>query len=149
MSEMADTKEASRLRQALARAERERLEYVRELLAERGPIVRGSFVRQPGRCGKASCKCAAGEFHSSAAFYARIDGVQRCFYVALEDRDRIERLSRRQQKLRAARLALAKLGKQTVELAAQLEDALVEPYPPPERTARKPARRRRKKGTSS
>ena len=86
MSDMANPKEASRLRQALLRAERERQQHVRDVLGERGPIVRGSFVRQPGRCGKPSCKCARGEFHSSAAFYTRIDGVQRCFYVALEER---------------------------------------------------------------
>ena len=148
---MAGTKDASRLRQALVRAEQERERHVRDLLGERGPVVRGSFVRQPGRCGKPSCKCARGEFHSSAAFYTRIDGTQRCFYVPLEDRDRIERLSRRQQGLRAARLALAKLGKQSIELAEQLEDALVEPYPSPERTARKsPAGgRRRRKGSSA
>ena len=119
-------------------------------MGERGPIVRGSFVRQPGRCGRPSCKCAQGEFHSTAAFYTRIDGVQRCFYVPVEDRDRIERLSRQQQKLRATRLALAKLGHQSVELAAQLEEALVEPYPPPDRAARKPSSgRRRRKGDAS
>jgi hypothetical protein len=143
---MADTPKASRLRQALRRAEQERDRHVRDLLDERGPVVRGSFVRQPGRCGRPSCKCARGEFHASAAFYTRIDGVQRCFYVPLEEREQIERQSRRQQRLRAARLALAKLGEHSVELAGQLEDALVEPYPPPERVARKPAAARKRRG---
>lgn len=146
---MANTKDPSRLRQELARAEDQRRHHVSDLLGERGPIVRGSFVRQPGRCGKAACKCARGQFHSSAAFYTRIDGTQRCFYVPLEERERVERLNRRQQKLRAARLALAKLGEQSVELAVQLEDALVEPYPPPERISRTSARGRRRKGRRS
>ena len=71
--------------------------------------------------------------------------------MALEERDRIERLSRRQQQLRAARLALAKLGEKSVELAGQLEDALLEPYPCAERAARKPppGQRRRRKGSST
>ena len=151
MSDMADSDRASRLRQALRRAEEQREQHLQDLLAERGPIVRGSFVRQPVRCGKASCKCSRGEPHNSAAFYTRIDGTQRCFYVPMEERERIERLSRRQQGLRAARLALAKLGQQSVELAGQLEDALVEPYPPADRVARKPASggRRRRKGSAS
>jgi hypothetical protein len=151
MSTMADSKSASRLRQALVRAEQERERHVRDLLGERGPVIRGSFVRQPGRCGKPSCKCARGEFHSTAAFYTRIGGKQRCFYVPLEDRERIERLSCRQQKMRAARLALAKLGAHSVELAGQLEDALIEAYPPAERVARNPAsgRRRGRKGNAS
>ena len=151
MSDMADSENASRLRQALRRAEAERERHLRDLLAERGPVIRGSFVRQPVRCGKPSCKCARGELHSSAAFYVRIDGTQRCFYVPMEDRERVERLSRRQQGLRAARLALVKLGQQSVELAGQLEDALIEPYPPPERVARRPASasRGRRKGSSS
>lgn len=137
----------SRFRQALARAEQERRQHVQILLGERGPIIRGSFVRQPGRCGKPSCKCARGQFHSTAALYVRIDGKQRCFYVPVEDRERIEKLCRRQQGLRAARLRLIKLGQQSVELASQLEDALVEPYPPPDRLASK--RGRRRKGRSS
>ena len=148
---MADNENASRFRQALRRAEAQRESHLRDLLKERGPVIRGSFVRQPVRCGRPSCKCARGELHSSADFYARIDGTQRCFYVPLADRERVERLSRRQQGLRAARLALAKLGQQSVELAGKLEDALIEPYPPPERVARKSpsASRSRRKGRSS
>ena len=141
---MPNPRKASRLRQSLARTEQERRQHVQTLLDERGPIVRGSFVRQPGRCGRPSCKCARGEFHSTAAFYTRIDGTQRCFYVPLESRERVELLSRRQQSLRTARLRLAKLGQQSVELAGQLEDSLVEPYPPPDRIAPKTRSGRRR-----
>lgn len=65
--------------------------------------------------------------------YRREDGVFRCSYVPLEDRERVERLTRHYRNHSQARTALAKLGKRSLELADALQEALLEPYPAPGR----------------
>ena len=56
----------------------------------------------------------------------------------------VQQLNRRYQHFRKARAALAKLGRTTLELADSLQQALTEPYPPPDRTTKNPEKRRRK-----
>ena len=149
---MSDDRDPSRLRQKLRHTEEERVRHLERLLAERGPLIRGTYVAQPGRCGKPTCKCARGEFHASGALYTRHDGRATCSYVPLSDRQRVEALNGHDRDFRKARAALAKLGKQTVELACHLEDALAEPYPPPERvrqSAVRPRKTTRRKNPSS
>jgi hypothetical protein len=134
----------SRLRQKLDQTERERRRHVERLLGERGPLVRGSFVAQPGRCGRPSCKCARGQFHDAAALYTRAEGRSVCTYVPRADREHVRQANQRDREFRKARATLAKLGRTTTELANQLQEALSEPYPPAGRTRQQPRRRRRK-----
>src|SRR5437899_10390403 len=76
-----DDQDPSRLRLKLRQTEEERSRHLERLLSERGPLIRGSYVEQPGRCGNPSCKCARGEFHSAAALYGRVEGRATCIYV--------------------------------------------------------------------
>ena len=133
----------SRLRQALVRNHAERGQQLQLLLAERGPFIRGSFVRQGNRCGKPSCRCTRGELHERAVLYTSDDGVHAATYVPQDARAEVEKRNAHYQRFRKARSGLAKLDQQARLFADQLLDALSQPYPSPETTpARKRGRRR-------
>ena len=136
-------KDPSRLRQALRQTEEQRRAYVETLLAERGPLIRGTYRLQGGRCGRSGCKCERGELHEKAMLYRREDGIFRCTYVPLSDRARVDELSLRYRRVRKARAALSKLGQQSLTLADDLQETLTEPYPPAERPIKNPAKRSR------
>jgi len=138
MTKTPTPKDPSKLRQALRQTEQERTGHVQTLLQERGPLIRGTYAAQPGRCGKPTCKCARGEFHTAGALYSRQQGRQVCLYVPLADRDRVEKLNRRYRVFRNARASLAKLGKRTLELADALGESLLEGYPSEEPLKGKP-----------
>jgi len=143
-----DDQDASRLRLKLRQTEEERSRHLERLLSERGPLIRGSYVEQPGRCGNPSCKCARGEFHSAAALYGRVEGRATCIYVPVADRQRVKMLNQRDREFRKARATLAKLGRKTVELAMQLQEALTESYPRSESPKRPGSGRSRKEPSS-
>ena len=145
-------KHPSKLRQALRHTEQQRAQHLETILGERGPLIRGTYVAQPGRCGKPTCKCARGEPHASGALYSRQQGRQICSYVPLADRNRIEKLNRCYQQFRSARASLAKLGSRSLDLADALADSLLEAFPPEGRAkSRLPTGRRgrRRKEPSS
>ena len=139
-------KDPSRLRQALRQSEDERRAHVEALLAERGPLVRGTYRLQGGRCGRPGCKCERGELHEKAMLYRRQDGTFRCTYVPLSDRERVQARTRRYRRVRKARAALNKLGQKSVALADALQEALTEPYPLAERPRKKLGARRSRGG---
>lgn len=136
----------SRLRQGLVRNHEERGRQLQLLLGERGPFIRGSFVRQGGRCGKPSCRCTRGELHERAVLYTSDEGVHSGTYVPQDQRDHVEERNARYQRFRKARSAIAKLDQLTLGFADQLLEALNDPYPSPG-PAR--TRRRREKRRSS
>lgn len=143
-------KDPSRLRQRLRQNEELRSRHVEDLLAERGPVVAGSFVRQPIRCGRPGCKCARGEPHAGAALYLHLDGRHVCRYVPQADRQRVERMNRGYKRLRSARASLVKASQQALALVDALQEALTEPYLPSPPTSREARQRKpRKKGASS
>ena len=134
----------SRLRQNLRTTEQERARQVDFILGELGPLIRGSFLVQNVRCGKPTCKCAHGEFHLTAVLKTTERGLPVKTYVPIADRERVQRLNQRYQRVRRARRAVTELSKHTLELAGELLRLLSEPYPPPGRVKkrRKPQRRR-------
>jgi hypothetical protein len=138
---MNDPDRASRLRRALGDTQRERGQLLKTIVHERGPLIAGSYVVQPGRCGKPSCKCARGEFHVTAALYCRQQGAQSCHYVPQADRERVEKAARRYQRLRKARAEFVKLAQRSLELMDALQQVLTVPYPPPERVKKRVRRR--------
>jgi hypothetical protein len=145
MTGSSSKQDPSRLRQALVRNHEERGQQLQLLLGERGPFIRGSFVRQGGRCGKPSCRCARGELHERGVLYSSEEGVHSGTYVPLDQRGHVEERNARYQRFRKARAALAKLDQLTLGFADQLLDALSEPYPSPDRSrrrGRRPAKRR-------
>lgn len=140
-----ERKDPSRLRQVLRQTEDERRAHVETLLAERGPLIRGTYRLQGGRCGRAGCRCERGELHEKAALYRREEGTFRCAYVPLADRGRVDQLTRRYRKARKARTALSKLGQKSLELADALLQALAEPYPPGDRPSTSSTQRSRRR----
>ena len=141
---MATKPDPSRLRQSLRRNHEERGQQLDLLLAERGPVIRGSFVRQGGRCGKPSCRCTRGELHERAVLYKSEEGAHSGTYVPQAERAQVEERNARYQRLRKARADLAKLEQQVLLIADELLEALSEPYPPADRsrTPRQRGRRR-------
>lgn len=136
-----DRPDASRLRQRLAESERRRSGPVRALLAERGPMIRGTFQSKARRCGKLNCKCARGTAHPTTVLARSEQGELKTRYVPAADRSRVELLASRYQRFRRARAELAKLARQTLELADELQESLTEPYPrvpPPGRRQSRP-----------
>jgi len=138
-----ERKDPSRLRQALRQAEDQRRTHVETLLGERGPLIRGTYRLQGGRCGRPGCKCERGDLHEKAMLYRREEGTFRCSYVPLADRERVDDLTRRYRRASKARTALNKLGQKSLVLADALQETLTEPYPPVDRRSKKPARRSR------
>jgi hypothetical protein len=138
MSMSPERKDPSRLRQVLRQTEEERRTHVETILGERGPLIRGTYRLQGGRCGRRGCKCERGELHEKAMLYRRQEGILRCTYVPLSDRERVDHFTRRYRRARKARAGLAKLGKKSLELADALQGLLIETYPPPERAKDKP-----------
>jgi hypothetical protein len=140
-----ERKDPSRLRQELRQAEEQRRAHVEVLLGERGPLIRGTYRLQGGRCGRSGCKCERGELHQKAMLYRREEGTFRCSYVPLADRERVGDLTRRYRRASKARTALSKLGKRSLVLADALQETLTEPYPPADRLSKKRTRRSRAK----
>ena len=148
MADSSSKKDPSRLRQSLVRNHEQRGQQLQLLLGERGPFVRGSFVRQGGRCGKPSCRCARGELHERAVLYTSDEGGHSGTYVPQDDRAQVEERNARYRRFRKARTGLAKLDQLTLGFADQLLEALSEPYPPTERPPRTRGRRRGMDGSS-
>ncbi len=131
---------ASRLRQELRQNEDARRNHV-DVIVGTEALVAGSFVTHGRRCGKPSCHCASGEKHFSRALSRTEDGRVRHVHVPAGDEVDVAEKTERYRRLREARAELVKLAAQTSRLADELQDALAEPYPPPDR-----ARGRRRKG---
>lgn len=140
-----ERKDPSRLRQMLRQTEEQWRAQVEILLSERGPLIRGTYRLQGGRCGRPGCKCERGELHEKAMLYRREEGTFRCTYVPRDDRERVDLFTRRYRQGRKARAALGKLGKKTLALADDLQETLIEPYPPADRSTSKAARSSRRR----
>ena len=145
MAGSSSKRDPSRLRQSLVRNHEERGQQLQLLLSERGPFIRGSFVRQGGRCGKSTCRCTRGELHERAVLYTSDEGAHSGTYVPQAEREHVQERNVRYQRFRKARVDLAKLDQQALLFADQLLEALREPYPPPDRTGDQ----RRKRSRSS
>ncbi len=141
-----DRPDPSRLRQRLAESERRRRGPVRALLSERGPMIRGTFQHKTRRCGKPNCKCARGPAHPTTVLARSDAGQPQTHYVPEADRARVEQLASRYQRFRRARAELARLARQTLQIADQLQQTLTEPFPA---TPPPPARRKSRPGPES
>ena len=138
-------RDPSRLRQTLVRNHEERGQQLQLLLAERGPFIRGSFVRQGGRCGKATCRCTRGELHERAVLYTSEEGKHSGIYVPQDERAHVEDRNLHYQRARKARTAVVKLDQQALVFADELIAALSEPYPAADRSGTQGLGRQREK----
>lgn len=141
---MADREEASQSRRRLLEAARALLARTEELVAERGPLLRGAFQLRGTRCGKKNCKCAQGELHPTAVLVVSEEGKRRSYYVRPAERAEVQRRVERYQGCRAQRAELNRLNVEVLGAADDLLEALLEPHVP-EREAgggARPPRRR-------
>jgi len=124
----------SRLRQLLLETERELHQQLEFFLAERGPLIRGSFGTRARVCGNPGCKCARGELHKSKFLSASDGGRVRQVHVPVGDEVHVAEGVERYRRFRSAQAALAKslaaLTQKQLSLVDALGNELLEPYPP-------------------
>jgi hypothetical protein len=125
--------DVSRLRQLIRQAEQSRQDHVQAILQERGPLRRGSIVKVHRKCGKPTCRCAAGEGHPATYLSCKHDGTTRMVYVPAAAQRTVTQEAQRYRRVRQHRACLAKLAQQSVGLVDRLQEALVsaEPMMPP------------------
>lgn len=121
---------ASRLRQRLRNGAEQYLEQLELLLAEKGPLVRGSFGTRRRVCGNPTCKCTRGELHESKYLTASDGGRTRQVHVPAADEVAVAAGVERYRRFHHGRAKLAKLAKLQLELIDALGNSLLEPYPP-------------------
>jgi hypothetical protein len=137
---MSDNAKASRSRRRMLDTARTLLARTEQLIAERGPLLKGAFQLRGTRCGKDTCKCARGELHPTAVLVVSEEGHRRSYYVRPSERAEVQRRVERYQRLRGERAELNRLTVEVLGAADELLAALLEPHRP-ERTARAGARR--------
>jgi hypothetical protein len=131
----------SQLRQRIHRLELSLAAPLKHLLAERGPLRKGSFVTLHRKCGKPTCHCAQGEGHPADYLSTRQNGRTRLVYIAAEIRDKVAKQADCYRQFRKQRAKLAQQMRTLLERIDELEEALENREPIP--TAR--AKRRVKK----
>ena len=132
---------ASLVRQRIRQTEEARRTHVDVLVGSR-TLIEGSFVTVGRRCGKPNCRCSTGDKHLGKYVSRSEGGKTRMIYVPAGDEVDVSVKTERYRKLREARAELVKLAAQTSALADELQEALTEPYPPPDRA---PVQRRKGK----
>jgi len=138
MSERNDTlipmaEERSRLRQGILSVESERDQHLERVLAERGPLVRGTVVTRRRLCGHPECHCATeGHLHASAYLSVTVNGKTRPLHLPAADEQGVREASGRYRRFRRARTRLAELTAKQLKLVDRLCNSLLEAYPPGE-----------------
>lgn len=127
---MSGNEKASRSRRTLVEAARRFLARAEELIAERGPLLRGAYQLRGTRCGKENCHCTQGELHTTAVLIVSEDGTRRSYYVRPVERPEVQRRVERYQHFRAGRAELVRLNAEVLGAADELLDALVEAHHP-------------------
>ena len=127
---MSKHEKASSSRRRLLELARKFLARVEELVAERGPLLRGAFQLRGTRCGKDNCKCNQGELHTTAVLIVSEGGGRRSYYLRGPERPEVQRRVERYQQFRQRRMALHKLHDEVSEAADEFLDALLEPHRP-------------------
>ena len=122
--------ESSRLRQRILDLGRRYEALLRRILAERGPLIRGSFGARSRVCGKAGCRCTRGELHESRYLSATDGGRVRQVHVPVAEEEKVSAGVGRYRRFWQVRAGLAELNEQQLELIDELGRSLLDPYPP-------------------
>lgn len=123
------SQKTSRLRQRLLEASQAFQQQIDRVLAERGPMIRGSFGMRRRLCGRASCHCASGERHESAYLTASDAGRVRQVHVPASEQDMVAAGVERYRRFRRAKAQLVELAQLQIKLTEQLGQSLLTPYP--------------------
>lgn len=126
-------RDPSPLRQRIRGLEEALARPLQEILAERGPLRRGSFVTLHRKCGKPTCHCARGEGHPADYLSVPQEGRKRLLYVSAQNRDQIAREAERYRRFRRQRAILARLMRTLLQRIDELGEALENREPIPGR----------------
>jgi hypothetical protein len=139
--------DTSRLRLQLGTLARRQTAQLELLLAERGPLIRGSLGVRARVCGNPGCKCARGELHESKYLSASDGGRTRQVHVPAGDEVTVAAGVARYREFQRRRARLAQFARQQLELVDALGRSLLaaypphKPLPPAKRRGRPPQRR--------
>lgn len=115
---------ASPLRQRIRRLEESLVGPLKEILAERGPLRRGSFVTLHRKCGKPTCHCAQGEGHPADYLSIQEEGRKRLLYISAQNRDQVAKQAERYRRFRKQRAILARIMRTLLQRIDELEETL-------------------------
>lgn len=120
----------SRLRQAILNLEVERQRHLELVLAEKGPLIRGSLGRRRRVCGYSGCRCAKGELHVSSYLSAAVAGRSRMVHLPEAEVMHVSQAAKGYRRFRRARAQLVRLARKLATLVDRLGNTLLERYPP-------------------
>ena len=120
----------SRVRQRLAEAAQRHLEQIELLLANKGPLIRGSFGSRRRVCGKPGCHCARGELHESKYLAASEEGKVRQVHVPESDVLEVSQGVARYRRFLQSEAKLVELSALQLRLVSELGETQLAPYPP-------------------
>ena len=101
----------SRLRQQIHSLEAERDQRLEVVLAERGPLLRGTVAERARVCGHPGCHCATrGELHVSPYLSVATEGSSRRLHLPASDVQRVQQGTERYRRFRQARARLVQLA---------------------------------------
>lgn len=123
-------RKTSRLRQRLAEAAQHHVEQIEILLANKGPLIRGSFGSRRRVCGKPSCHCARGQGHEAKYLAASQDGRLRQIHVPESDVAEVSEGVARYREFLRAEAKLVELNALELRLVGELGESLLKSYPP-------------------
>ena len=115
-----DRRKLSQLRRSLVRLTEEARRLIEPFLSDKA-VIKGSLYELRRKCGKAGCKCAGGELHSSMVVSASEKGrkslrvIPRGFLVDVRAK------VRRYRRLRRSRARLVEVHGQMLKLMDKLE----------------------------
>lgn len=119
----------SQIRQRIRRLEDSLGALVVNLLSERKPLRRGSFVTLHRKCGKATCHCVHGPGHPAVYLSTRQEGRTRLYYLAREIQDQVAEEAGRYRAFRQRRAMLAQRMRAILTSVDELAQALENPEP--------------------
>ena len=120
----------SRLRRTIVDVKVEHERHVEAVLAEKGPLIRGTVARRRRKCGRPGCHCNRGELHESKHLSVAVGGRTRTVHLPEADIARVDVGARRYRRFRRARAQLVRLEAKLVALVDRLGHSLLEGYPP-------------------
>ncbi len=116
----------SRLRQRIVQLIDQR-QAVEEVLLDRPPLLRGTFIEVRRTCGNPGCKCARGQRHLCRQLSASIGGKAHSWNVPQRYVQKVKQLTENYRRFRRARAAWVKINKEMLNLIDELEAARTVP----------------------
>jgi hypothetical protein len=114
----------SQLRQRIHKLEESLALSLGHILAERGPLRRGSFVTLHRKCGKPNCHCAQGERHPTEYLSTRQKGRTRLIYIGADIKEKVAEEAGRYRQFRKQRAVVARLLPELLQRIDELEETL-------------------------